>query len=95
VLVNQSYLCCYKCNLYSVGVVNFNPQQEMMADFDSEMRKREHEFHLKLDEMTSLVLSHELKVRPTSHQTSYKLYVRGQGCLEQWLSKFVPPVLLL
>lgn len=40
-------------------------QQEMVADFDSEMRKREHEFHLKLDEMNSVVLSHELKVRPT------------------------------
>lgn len=66
-----------------------------MADFDSEMRKREHEFHLKLDEMNSVVLSHELKVRPTSHQTSYKLYVRGQGCLDQWLSTFLTPKLYL
>ncbi|XP_073723165.1 coiled-coil domain-containing protein 57 isoform X2 [Misgurnus anguillicaudatus] len=36
-------------------------KQEMMSDFDSEMRKREHEFNLKLDEMNSVVLSHELQ----------------------------------
>lgn len=62
-----------------------------MADFDSEMRKREHEFHLKLDEMNSVVLSHELKVRLTSHQNSYELYVGGQGHLDQWLSTFLNP----
>ncbi|XP_066519868.1 coiled-coil domain-containing protein 57 [Hoplias malabaricus] len=38
-------------------------KQEIMADFDSEMRKREHEFNLRLDEMSSIVLSHELKVK--------------------------------
>ncbi|XP_048026596.1 LOW QUALITY PROTEIN: coiled-coil domain-containing protein 57 [Megalobrama amblycephala] len=43
-------------------------KQEMMADFDSEMRKREHEFHLKLDEMTSVVLSHELKEKLLSKE---------------------------
>ncbi|KTF79352.1 hypothetical protein cypCar_00021794, partial [Cyprinus carpio] len=57
-------------------------KQEMMADFDSEMRKRVHEFHLKLDEMNSVVLSHELKVRPISHQTYYKLYI-GRKAIEQ------------
>ncbi|XP_065118871.1 coiled-coil domain-containing protein 57 [Paramisgurnus dabryanus] len=36
-------------------------KQEMMSDFDNEMRKREHEFNLKLDEMNSVVLSHELQ----------------------------------
>lgn len=61
-----------------------------MADFDSEMRKREHEFHLKLDEMNNVVLSHELKVRPTSYQTYNKLYVGSQGRLEQWLSTLYP-----
>lgn len=66
--------------------VNCNPQQEMMADFDSEMRKREHEFHLKLDEMNSVVLSHELKVRPISHQTYYELYIGSQAHLDQWMS---------
>lgn len=35
----------------------------MLADFDSEMRKREHEFNLRLDEMRNIVLSHELKVK--------------------------------
>ncbi|XP_058263006.1 coiled-coil domain-containing protein 57 isoform X2 [Hemibagrus wyckioides] len=38
-------------------------KQEMLADFDSEMRKREHEFNLRLDEMRNAVLSHELKVQ--------------------------------
>lgn len=33
-----------------------------MADFDSEMRRREHEFNLRADEMSNTVLSHELKV---------------------------------
>ncbi|XP_028825315.1 coiled-coil domain-containing protein 57 isoform X3 [Denticeps clupeoides] len=37
-------------------------KQEMMSDFDSEMRKREHEFNLRMDEMRNIVLSHELKV---------------------------------
>ncbi|MCJ8738655.1 hypothetical protein PDJAM_G00038280 [Pangasius djambal] len=38
-------------------------KQEMLADFDSEMRKREHEFSLRMDEMRNVVLSHELKVQ--------------------------------
>ncbi|XP_027033330.2 coiled-coil domain-containing protein 57 isoform X1 [Tachysurus fulvidraco] len=38
-------------------------KQEMLADFDSEMRKREHEFNMKLDEMRNVVLSHELKIQ--------------------------------
>ncbi|KAF5893125.1 coiled-coil domain-containing protein 57 isoform X1 [Clarias magur] len=38
-------------------------KQEMLADFDSEMRKREHEFNLRLDEMRNIVLTHELKVQ--------------------------------
>uniref|UniRef100_A0A8C5PPT0 Coiled-coil domain containing 57 n=1 Tax=Leptobrachium leishanense TaxID=445787 RepID=A0A8C5PPT0_9ANUR len=37
-------------------------KQEMMLDFESEMKKREHEFRLQLDELSTLVLSHELKV---------------------------------
>lgn len=78
-----------------MGVVNCNPQQEMMADFDTEMRKREHEFHLKLDEMNSVVLSHELKVRLASHHNSYELYVGGQGRLDHWLSTFLTPNLYL
>ncbi len=56
----------------------------MMADFDSEMRKREHEFRLKLDEINNVLLSHELKVRPTSFQTYYNFM------LEQWLSTLYP-----
>jgi hypothetical protein len=37
--------------------------QEMMTDFDNEMRQREHEFNLRMDEMRAVVLSHELRVR--------------------------------
>lgn len=54
--------------------------QEMLADFDCEMRKREHEFNLRLDEVRNVVLSHELKVKPTvmkqesQAKNSLKLY---------------------
>lgn len=41
----------------------------MLAHFDSEMRKREHEFNLMLDEMRNIVLTHELKVK--SNETSF------------------------
>ncbi|XP_039521056.1 coiled-coil domain-containing protein 57 [Pimephales promelas] len=54
-------------------------KQEMMADFDSEMRKREHEFHLKLDEMTSLVLSHELKEKQLSKELEVHAKARSQA----------------
>ena len=37
--------------------------QELMADFDNELRLREHEFNLRMDEMRTVVLAHELKVR--------------------------------
>uniref|UniRef100_A0A8C1WTW2 Uncharacterized protein n=1 Tax=Cyprinus carpio TaxID=7962 RepID=A0A8C1WTW2_CYPCA len=57
-------------------------KQEMMADFDSEMRKQEHEFHLKLDEMNSVVLSHELKQKAggprQNSQASEELYQQAQ-----------------
>lgn len=50
----------------------------MLADFDSEMWKREHEFNLKLDEMRNVVLSHELKVKSNEtriiSQNTLKLY---------------------
>ncbi|XP_031179865.1 coiled-coil domain-containing protein 57 isoform X3 [Sander lucioperca] len=35
--------------------------QEMTAAFDSELRQREHEFNLKLDEVHAVVLSHDIK----------------------------------
>ncbi|XP_032995017.1 coiled-coil domain-containing protein 57 [Lacerta agilis] len=38
-------------------------RQELLVEFDSEMKKREHEFRRKADEMSNLVLSHELKVK--------------------------------
>ncbi|XP_039644222.1 coiled-coil domain-containing protein 57 isoform X2 [Perca fluviatilis] len=36
--------------------------QEMTAAFDSELRQREHEFNLKLDEVHAVVLSYDIKV---------------------------------
>ncbi|KAM8945671.1 coiled-coil domain-containing protein 57 [Pelodytes ibericus] len=38
-------------------------KQELFIEFDSEMKKREHEFRLQLDELSTLVLSHELKAK--------------------------------
>ncbi|KAM3921114.1 coiled-coil domain-containing protein 57 [Leptodactylus fuscus] len=38
-------------------------RQELSLEFDCEMKKREHEFRLRLDEMSTIVLSHELKVK--------------------------------
>uniref|UniRef100_A0A3B4UT63 Coiled-coil domain containing 57 n=1 Tax=Seriola dumerili TaxID=41447 RepID=A0A3B4UT63_SERDU len=38
-------------------------RQEMTAAFEGELRRQEHEFNLKMDEMCAVVLSHELKVR--------------------------------
>ncbi|XP_053160096.1 coiled-coil domain-containing protein 57 isoform X4 [Hemicordylus capensis] len=38
-------------------------RQELLVEFDAEMKKREHEFRRKADEMSNLVLSHELKVK--------------------------------
>ena len=40
--------------------------QELMADFDNELRLREHEFNLRMDEMRAVVLAHKLKVRSVS-----------------------------
>ncbi|XP_039644227.1 coiled-coil domain-containing protein 57 isoform X7 [Perca fluviatilis] len=37
-------------------------RQEMTAAFDSELRQREHEFNLKLDEVHAVVLSYDIKV---------------------------------
>uniref|UniRef100_A0A8C2HV50 Coiled-coil domain containing 57 n=1 Tax=Cyprinus carpio TaxID=7962 RepID=A0A8C2HV50_CYPCA len=54
-------------------------KQEMMADFDSEMRKREHEFHLKLDEMNSMVLSHELKEKLLSKELEVHAKAHSQA----------------
>lgn len=46
-----------------INLISLFCQQEMTAAFDSELRRREHEFKLKTDEMCAVVLSHELKVR--------------------------------
>uniref|UniRef100_A0A8C4TKP9 Coiled-coil domain containing 57 n=1 Tax=Erpetoichthys calabaricus TaxID=27687 RepID=A0A8C4TKP9_ERPCA len=43
-------------------------KQELMVEFDSEMRRREHEFTLKMDGMSNVVLAHELKVKLLSKE---------------------------
>ncbi|XP_072524167.1 coiled-coil domain-containing protein 57 isoform X2 [Salminus brasiliensis] len=54
-------------------------KQEMMADFDSEMRKREHEFNLRLDEMHNVVLSHELQVKLLSKELEVHAQAHSQA----------------
>ncbi|XP_027423943.2 coiled-coil domain-containing protein 57 isoform X6 [Zalophus californianus] len=38
-------------------------RQELLLEFESEMRKREHGFRLQADSMSNMVLTHELKVK--------------------------------
>ncbi|KAK2497951.1 hypothetical protein MC885_010961 [Smutsia gigantea] len=38
-------------------------RQELLLEFESEMQKREHEFRLQADSMSSVVLAHELRVK--------------------------------
>ncbi|XP_074870246.1 coiled-coil domain-containing protein 57 [Carettochelys insculpta] len=38
-------------------------KQELLVEFDAEIKKREHAFRQQADEMSNLVLSHELKVK--------------------------------
>ncbi|XP_063149332.1 coiled-coil domain-containing protein 57 [Candoia aspera] len=38
-------------------------RQELLVEIDTEIKKREHEFRQKADEMSNLVLSHEIKVK--------------------------------
>lgn len=45
-------------------------QQEMTAASDSELRQQEHEFNLKMDEMRTMVLSHDLKVRRVKNKVN-------------------------
>ncbi|XP_036428406.1 coiled-coil domain-containing protein 57 [Colossoma macropomum] len=54
-------------------------KQEMMADFDSEIRKREHEFNLRLDEMHNVVLSHELKAKLLSKELEVHAQAHSQA----------------
>ncbi|CAL8303721.1 unnamed protein product [Lota lota] len=46
-------------------------RQEMTADFDSVLRLREHEFNLRMDEMRTVLLSHEIQVKLLSKETEY------------------------
>ncbi|KFO35731.1 Coiled-coil domain-containing protein 57 [Fukomys damarensis] len=43
-------------------------RQELLLEFESKMQKREHEFRLQADSMSSTVLAHELKVKLLSKE---------------------------
>ncbi|XP_062859035.1 coiled-coil domain-containing protein 57 isoform X2 [Trichomycterus rosablanca] len=62
-------------------------KQEMMADFDSEMRKREHEFNLKMDEMHNVVLSDELKVQLLNKELDIHAKARREAAKALQLSE--------
>uniref|UniRef100_A0A3P9A834 Coiled-coil domain containing 57 n=1 Tax=Esox lucius TaxID=8010 RepID=A0A3P9A834_ESOLU len=54
-------------------------KQEMMTDFDNELRRREHEFNLRMDEMRAVVLSHELRVKLVSKETEVQVRAHAQA----------------
>ncbi|XP_062382201.1 coiled-coil domain-containing protein 57 isoform X2 [Sardina pilchardus] len=58
-------------------------KQEMMAYFDVEMRKQEHEFNLRIDEPCNEVLSHKLKVELLNKEL--EVYTRTQSQATQAL----------
>ncbi|XP_034165392.2 coiled-coil domain-containing protein 57 isoform X2 [Pangasianodon hypophthalmus] len=64
-------------------------KQEMIADFDSEMRKREHEFNLRMDEMRNVVLSHELKVQLLNKELDVHAKARSEAVEALQLSEQV------
>ncbi|MCI4384414.1 hypothetical protein PGIGA_G00038390 [Pangasianodon gigas] len=64
-------------------------KQEMLADFDSEMRKREHEFNLRMDEMHNVVLSHELKVQLLNKELDVHAKARSEAVEALQLSEQV------
>ncbi|XP_038598832.1 coiled-coil domain-containing protein 57 [Tachyglossus aculeatus] len=43
-------------------------KQELLAQFESELKKREHEFRLKADHVSNVVLNHQLKVKLLSKE---------------------------
>ncbi|KAL0983889.1 hypothetical protein UPYG_G00134390 [Umbra pygmaea] len=53
-------------------------KQEMMTDFDNEMRQREHEFNLRMDEMGAAVLSHQLRVKLLSKEMEVQAQTQAQ-----------------
>ncbi|XP_029384270.1 coiled-coil domain-containing protein 57 [Echeneis naucrates] len=54
-------------------------RHEMTAAFKREVRQREHEFNMKMDEMCAVVLSHELKVKMLSKETEIHCQVQLQA----------------
>ncbi|KAJ8363680.1 hypothetical protein SKAU_G00125110 [Synaphobranchus kaupii] len=54
-------------------------KQELMAEFDDEMKRREHEFNLRADEMSNTVLSHELRVKLLSKELEVHTQAHSQA----------------
>lgn len=51
-----------ECGILFLNIIPCVQFQELLMEFDAEMKRREHEFRQRADEMNNLVLSHELKV---------------------------------
>ncbi|XP_074476562.1 coiled-coil domain-containing protein 57 isoform X6 [Sebastes fasciatus] len=69
-----------QCRIQEVeGELTLQKQQEMTAASDSELRRREHEFNLKLDEMRAVVLSRDLTVKLLSKETEVHCQVLHQS----------------
>ncbi|XP_040186716.1 coiled-coil domain-containing protein 57 isoform X3 [Rana temporaria] len=60
-------------------------RQELALEFDCEMKKREHEFRVHLDEMSTTVLSHELKVKLLTKELDIlrEMELKGAESLQQ------------
>ncbi|XP_077315004.1 coiled-coil domain-containing protein 57 isoform X2 [Lithobates pipiens] len=60
-------------------------RQELSLEFDCEMKKREHEFRVHLDEMSTTVLSHELKVKLLTKELDIlrQMELKGAESLQQ------------
>lgn len=60
-------------------------RQELSLEFDCEMKKREHEFRVHLDEMSTTVLSHELKVKLLTKELDIlrEMELKGAESLQQ------------
>ena len=64
-----------------LGVLPPPRLQEMAADFDNVLRLREHEFNLRLDEMRTVLLSHQIKV--PVHRSGVCVCVRACVCVRE------------
>ncbi|KAM5135120.1 coiled-coil domain-containing protein 57 [Mantella aurantiaca] len=60
-------------------------KQELSLEFDCEMKKHEHDFRVRLDEMSAVALSHELKVKLVTKELDIvrEMELKEVECLQQ------------